>query len=80
MGLLSRRRRVPRIVKKVKARVGRKKISVKQLDPNIRKHWDPKLSVAENFQNIGLSLDLNPSLKNTKEGRKTMIDAQRHFG
>lgn len=80
MGLLSRRRKVPRIVKKVKSRVGRKKISVKQLDPNIRKHWDNKLSFNENFQNIGLKLDLNPNLKTTKEGRKTMHHAQKLFG
>jgi Ribosome biogenesis protein Nop16 len=71
---------VPRIVKKVKSRVGRKKISVRQLDPNIRKHWDNKLSFNENFQNIGLKLDLNPNLKTTKEGRKTMHHAQKLFG
>ena len=75
MGLLSRRRKQPRIVKKVKSRVGRKKISLSQLDPNIRKHWDKKLSLHENFQNIGLKLDLNPNLKTSKEGRKTMHDA-----
>jgi nucleolar protein 16 len=80
MGLLSRRRKVPRIVKKVKSRVGRKKISIKQLDPNIRKHWDNKLSVHENFEHIGLKLDLNPNMKTSKEGRKTMHDAQKFFG
>jgi len=75
MGLLSRRRKQPRIVKKVKSRVGRKKISLAQLDPGIRKHWDHKLSFNENFQNIGLKLDLNPNMKTTKEGRKVMLEA-----
>ena len=80
MGILSRKRKVPRIVKKVKSRVGRKKISIKQIDPNIRKHWDNKLSVHENFEHIGLKLDLNPNMKTSKEGRKTMHDAQKFFG
>lgn len=36
MGLLSRRRKQPRIVKKVKTAAGRKKVSIKQVDPMIR--------------------------------------------
>ena len=36
MGLLSRRRKQPRIVKKRKVKATAKKISVKQLDPLIR--------------------------------------------
>jgi hypothetical protein len=35
MGLLSRKRKQPRIVKKNK-KLGQKKVSVKQLDPHIR--------------------------------------------
>lgn len=35
MGLLSRRRKVPRIVKKNK-KLGQKKVNIKQLDPHIR--------------------------------------------
>ena len=36
MGLLSKRRKQPRIVKKRKVKAGAKKISIKQLDPHIR--------------------------------------------
>ena len=36
MGLLSRKRKVPRIVKKVKGKTNRKKISLKQIDPRVR--------------------------------------------
>lgn len=38
MGLLSRKRKVPRIVKKTKAgkALGKKKISLSQVDPHIR--------------------------------------------
>ncbi len=79
MGLLSRRRKVPRIVKKVKGRTGRKHISVKQLDPRIRKYWDQSRSVSENFTHIGLKFDINPSLKGTKEGRETVLDCQRKY-
>ena len=66
---------MPRIVKKVKTHLGRKKLSIKQIDPNIRKHWDEKRTVAENFKHIGLTLDMNPSLKSSKQGKVTMIDA-----
>ncbi len=79
MGLLSKKRKVPRIVKKVKTHIGRKNVSIRQLDPRIRKHWDAKMSVQENFQNIGLRLDLNPSFKNSKEGRQTMEKAAALF-
>ena len=79
MGLLSKRRKVPRIVKKIKSSVGRKKISIKRLDPNIREHWDQNKTVAENFSQIGIKLDLNPNLKTTKEGRKTLTLAHKMF-
>ena len=69
MGLLSKRRKVARIVKKVKTAAGRRNLSIKRLDKNIREHWDQKKTVAENFQQIGIKLDLNPNLKTTKEGR-----------
>ena len=46
MGLLNKRRKTPRIVKKIKTSMGRKKLSVKQLDPRIREHWDQNMSVA----------------------------------
>ena len=79
MGLLSKRRKVPRIVKKTKSRVGRKHISVKQLDPRIREHWDQNMTVSENFKAIGIKLDLNPNLKTTKEGRHSLSLAHKMF-
>jgi Ribosome biogenesis protein Nop16 len=79
MGLLSRRRKQPRIVKKVKTSANRRQISVKQVDPRLRKHWDQDKSVAENFQNIGLRLNTNPSLKQSKEGRETAQGAQKLY-
>lgn len=79
MGLLSRKRKQPRIVKKKKASSGRKQLNIKLLDPRIRKHWDSKKSVHENFKNIGLTLDVNPSLKRSTEGRTTVSEARKIF-
>ena len=79
MGLLSRKRKQPRIVKKKKLASGRKQISIKLLDPKIREHWDSKKSVHENFKNIGLTLDVNPSLKRSTEGRTTVSEARKIF-
>ncbi|CDW86839.1 UNKNOWN [Stylonychia lemnae] len=78
MGLLSRRRKQPRIVKKKKVN-GPKKISLNQLDPNIRRHWDKKKSVQENFQHMGLTYNLNPNLKYTDDGKKLLIDSQQQW-
>ena len=79
MGLLSRKRKQPRIVKKKKLSTGRKQISIKMLDPRIREHWDSKKSVHENFKNIGLTLDVNPSLKRSTAGRTTVSEARKIF-
>lgn len=79
MGLLNKKRKVARIVKKVKSGSGRKQLNIKMLDPRIRKHWDTKKSVHENFEKIGLKLDLNPSLRSSKEGKSTVKDALKIF-
>lgn len=36
MGLLSKKRKVPRIVKKVKTHQNRKYVSIRQVDPKVR--------------------------------------------
>ena len=59
--------------------MGRKHISVKQLDPRIREHWDQNMTVSENFKAIGIKLDLNPNLKTTKEGRHSLSLAHKIF-
>lgn len=79
MGLLSKKRRVPRIVKKVKTHLGRRQVSIKQVDPRLRKHWDQHKSVQENFEQIGLKVITNPSLKASREGKAELINAQKHF-
>ena len=79
MVLLSRKRKIPRIVKKKKEKSGRKQLNIKMLDPRIREHWDATKSVHENFSNIGLKLDVNPSLKRSKEGKSTVQQAQKIF-
>jgi len=79
MVLLSRKRKQPRIVKKKKASSGRKQLNIKLLDPRIREHWNSKKSVHENFKNIGLTLDVNPSLKRSTEGRTTVSEARKIF-
>lgn len=63
MGGLSRKRKQPRIVKKVrKATVG-KKFNFNQLDENLKKHWDHEKNASTNFQNLGLKLNVKPSLR-----------------
>ena len=58
MGILSKRRHRGRIVKKRKVK-GQKKINVKLLDPSLRKYWDEKKSLTENFEIIGLKMEVN---------------------
>ena len=41
----------------------------------IQRHWNPKKSVQENFDQLGLKLTLNPSFKHSKEG----IDIKKQF-
>eukprot|EP00347_Sterkiella_histriomuscorum_P008176 403346091 len=78
MGLLSRRRKVARIVKKKKIS-GSKKIQINQLHPTMRKHWDRKKSVQENFASMGLTYNLNPNLKYSTEGKELLKQSQVMF-
>lgn len=75
MGILSKKRRIPRIVKKVKTNQRRRQVSIKQVDPRLRDHWDQNKSVKDNFSSIGLRITTNPSLKSSKEGRAQLISA-----
>ena len=68
MGGLSRKRKQPRIVKKVKQKSA-KRIHVNRLDPYVRAHWVEGKSLKENFASLGLALNQNPDLKHTEEGR-----------
>jgi len=68
MGGLSRKRKQPRIVRKVKPKSG-KRIHVNRLDPYVRAHWVEGKSLKENFASLGLALQQNPDLKHTEAGR-----------
>ena len=68
MGGLSRKRKIPRVVKKSRNPKQKKGINVFSLPEGMRRHWDKNLSVRENFEHMGLQLDLQPRLVQTKEG------------
>lgn len=70
MGGLSRKRKIPRIVKKSKKPSQKKGINQAHLPEGIRKHWQASLSVKENFKALGLALNLQPRMLQSKEGSK----------
>ena len=74
MGGLSRRRLIPRIVKKVR-RV--QSNSSTHLPDAYRKNWDQKRSINENFTTLGLRLNLKPNLRHSKEGREIVKGKQK---
>lgn len=74
MGGLSRKRTIPRIVKKVKHR---KSNSATFLPDAYRAKWDQKKSLAENFDKLGLILNLKPNLRHSKEGKEIVKGKQK---
>ena len=57
MGNLSRKRKQPRIVKKNKPKSA-KNLAISRIDPTVRNKWNEKLTLRQNFANLGLALDL----------------------
>ena len=68
MGGLSRKRTIPRIVKKRKPK-SNKNINANRLDPLIREQWDQSKTLKQNFSDLGLALNLKPSMKHSMEGK-----------
>ena len=46
----------------------------------IQRHWDKKKSVQENFAALGLSYNLNPSMKYSQQGKDVLKQAEQGFG
>ena len=40
------------------------------MDPLLRKNWDQKKTLTQNFNNLGLALNLKPNLRHSKEGQR----------
>ena len=74
MGGLSRKRTIPRIVKKVR-RV--QSNSATHLPISYRNKWDQKKSISENFAKLGLKLNLKPNLRHSKEGKDIIKSKQK---
>ena len=70
MGGLTRKRKQARIVKKVRRATQKKGINIANLPDGIKEIWDTKKSVADNFKDMGLSLNMAPRMLQSKEGSK----------
>ena len=54
MGGLSRKRLKARVVKKSRNQKQKKGLNVAQLPPGLKKHWEPELTIRENYAKLGL--------------------------
>ena len=67
MGRLSRKRTLPRVVKKSRGKAGRH-VSISQVAPSVRKYWNQKKTLKQNMDSMGLAYKLSPNLRHSPEG------------
>ena len=49
------------------------------MDPLLRVHWDQNKTLKQNYESMGLTLNLKPNLRHTKEGQDLIKEVrQRH--
>jgi hypothetical protein len=70
MGGLSTKRLKARVVKKSRSTKQKKGFNPLLLPEGIRKHWDKNISFKENFKALGLTLNSQPRMLQSKEGSK----------
>ena len=76
MGKLSRQRRQPRIVKKSRSSKQKRGLNPSKLNADLQRFWDKDKSPAQNFKNIGLTMNVKPSLRQTEEGKLLLSEAR----
>ena len=84
MGMLSKKRKVPRIVKKRKRHD--KKIKKKVLPQNLAQpdKWQSEKTAKQNYASLGIVMNNKPSMRQDKEGKLLMTEArirlnQKHY-
>ena len=77
MGMLSRKRTQPRIVKKNKRRDKKQKKDAR-LPTNLSDSslWNAEQTAKQNFQNMGLVMNVKPSMRQTNEGKALLTKAR----
>ena len=68
MGGLSRKRTLPRIVKKTRKGNQKGKGTARDIAPQFRDKWDPKKTLKQKYEDLGLTLDLKPNLRHSAAG------------
>ena len=76
MGGLGRKRKQARIVKKVRQPGRMAKLNVNSLDKTLQSKWDKTKSPAQNFADLGLTMNLRPNMRQTKEGLSLLEHAK----
>ena len=76
MGGLSRRRKQPRIVKKTRKPSAKAKFNLAALSEPLKAQWDKSQTVKQNFQRLGIVMNLKPSMRSTKEGEALLEHAK----
>jgi hypothetical protein len=75
MGGLSRKRKIPRVVKKTRNQKQKKGLNIHQLPEGLRKNWKPDMSIADNFANLGLRYDTQKRMVQSKAGHALIEQA-----
>ena len=62
-------------MKKNKPKIG-KKPSRNKVDTSVQKGWDSKKPVTENFKQMGLVMNVKPSMRQTLQGKALLSEAR----
>lgn len=79
MGGLGRRRTKARIVKKTRNPKSHQKFNLAALAEPLKQQWDKSQSVKQNFERLGIVMNIRPSMRQTKEGEALLEHAKKRL-